>query len=119
MFSLAFSQNESLENFLSRSTNALFSLYTVAIYVREIVKKYEGTALLEDAIATSREAFGFVIAGDSVFNSAVKPVETITWQHLQELCGSLDRDFAGTKIGTSDLPDEENGDGSEDEYIEY
>jgi hypothetical protein len=119
MFSLAFTQNESLENFLSRSANALRSLYTVAIYVRKIVKKYESTALLEDAITTSKEAYGFLIAGASVFNRAVKPVETITWQHLQELCGPLDSENTGTRIGTSDLPGEENGDGSEDEYLEY
>jgi hypothetical protein len=119
MFSLAFTQNESLENFLSRSANALRSLYTVAIFVREIVKKYASNALLEDAITTSRETFGFPISGDSVFNRAVKPVETITWQRLQELCGPLDSEYTGTRIGTSDLPGEETGDGSEDEYLEY
>jgi hypothetical protein len=87
--------------------------------VREIVKKYESTVLLEDAINTSRDAFGFLIAGDSVFNRAVKPVKTITWQLLQELCGPLESECTGTRIWTSDLPGEENGDGSENEYLEY
>lgn len=114
---LAFTQSVDLDTFLSRTPNALRSLYAVAIFFRDIVKKHVGHVLNRDAISTSRATLGFLIAGESVLSRAVKSEGTISWQTLRERCEHLDLDGRDAGFGTSDLPDDESRDGSEDDYL--
>ena len=120
-FCLAFTQSVSLEKFLARTPHSLRCIYGVALLFREILRQYKRSGFtianpLKEAILASREAFGYLIAGDSVICRVEKQEDTITWQQFGELCGVQDKgDGANSdEDGHQGIGSQE---GSEDEYL--
>jgi hypothetical protein len=118
-FCTAFTQTASFEKFLTRSPNAIRSIYAVALFLRQIVKAYSDRPLTREDSDAIRMKFAYLIAGETIFTRLEK-VEAIpkTWPQLQEIMGPVVPRTEDSERGGQDDGDNDIQDGSENEILE-
>jgi hypothetical protein len=107
-----FTHSIDLDQFLSRSTYALRSLYVVAVYLREILKQRAQGALSQQQV----DEFRFLVASESIACRAAREESTVTWERFQDYCEQDMSSQTGRGLlaaENSDDSDQESSEGSE------
>jgi hypothetical protein len=118
-FCTAFTQTASFKKFLTRSPNAIRSIYAVALFLRQIVKTYSDRPLTREDSDEMRTKFAYLIAGETIFTRFRKVEATPkTWLQLQEIMGPVVPRTELPERGGQDDGDNDREDGSENEILE-